>query len=119
MDEPDADNGHVIVSFDVSTAVRVGELEQSFRAQPGSSTSFRYRLGTVTFDEPDAKARAGKLNAVILEFVDRLEGVPPAVLNAPETFVRLFMTLPAGAETLDAGTVKRLADVGATIWIDA
>jgi hypothetical protein len=73
----------------------------------------------VTFDEPNWEARAEKLNAVILEFVDRLHGVSPAVLNSPETFVRLFMTLPAGAETLDAGTVKRLADVGATIWIDA
>ncbi|KTS11400.1 hypothetical protein [Microbacterium testaceum] len=119
MDDADADDGHVIISFDVSTAVRVGELEQSFRAQPRSSTSFRYRLGTVTFDEPDAKARADKLNAVIMEFVDRLHGVPPAVLDAPETFVRLFMTLPAGAETLHTETVKRLADVGATIWIDA
>lgn len=119
MDDPDADNGHVIVSFDVSTAVRVGELEQSFRAQPGSSTPFWYHLGTVTFDEPDWEARADKLNAVIMEFVDRLHGVPPAVLDAPETFVRLFMTLPAGAETLHAETVKRLADVGATIWIDA
>ncbi|KTS91126.1 hypothetical protein NS183_05600 [Microbacterium testaceum] len=118
MDYADADDGHVIVSFDVSTAVRVGELDQ-FRTQPGSAPAFSYRLGTVTFDESNAKARADKLNAVIMEFVDRLHGVPPAVLDAPETFVRLFMTLPAGAETLHAETVKRLADVGATIWIDA
>jgi hypothetical protein len=118
MDDSDSGDGHVIISFDVSTAVRVSELEQ-VRTKSGSGPPFSYHLGTVTFDEPNWEARAEKLNAVILEFVDRLHGVSPAVLNSPETFVRLFMTLPAGAETLDAGTVKRLADVGATIWIDA
>lgn len=115
--EMDADTGQVIVSLSVSTAVRVDELERYLRDPPVSP--FIYDLGRVKFDEPAWDARADKLNTTIHELVDRLESVPLAVLHAPESFVRLFMTLPSGAETLHAGTVKRLAEVNATVWIDA
>lgn len=113
----DADTGHVIVSLSVSTAVRVDELERYLRDPPVSP--FVYDLGTVKFDEPAWEARADKLNATIHELVDQLASVPRAVLHAPESFVRLYMTLPSGAETLEARTVQRLAGVNATVWIDA
>ena len=113
----DADTGHVIVSLSVFTAVRIDELERYLRDRADSS--FSYGLGTVKFDEPAWEARADKLNAVIDNLLDLLDNIPRAVLHAPESFVRLYMTLPTGAETISASTVKRLADVNATIWIDA
>jgi hypothetical protein len=81
MDDSDADDGHVIISLDAWTTVGVEELEHALSTQPGSFPSFWYRLGTVTFDEPNWEARADKLNAAILELVDGLRFVPPAVLR--------------------------------------
>lgn len=113
----DADTGHVIVSLSVFTVVRIDELERYLRDRADSS--FSYDLGTATFDEPAWEARADKLNATIHELVGQLASVPRDVLHAPESFVRLYMTLPSGAETLEARTVQRLAEVNATVWIDA
>jgi len=115
--EMDADTGHLIVSLSVWTAVRVDELERYLRDP--SESGFFYRLGTVKFEEPAWEARADKLNTTIHGLVDQLASVPRDVLHAPESFVRLYMTLPSGAETLEARTVQRLAEVNATVWIDA
>ncbi len=59
------------------------------------------------------------LKAAIGQHLDRLAAVPRDALHDPDAFVRLFLTLPRGAETIDAETVKRLAEVNATVWIDA
>lgn len=79
---------------------------------------FRYDIGHVKFEERDGKARADVLNAVLDEHVDRLIPVA-AELHRPDVFVRFFLTLPHGAETVHADTLKRLASVNATLWIDA
>ncbi|BAJ75651.1 Flp pilus assembly protein, ATPase CpaF [Microbacterium testaceum StLB037] len=115
--DADDDAGHVIVSLSVSTTTRVDELERYL--EDPSGPPFIYDLGMSSFDESAAEARADKLEMTITELVDRLEDVPRAVLHDPESFVRLYMTLPAGAETIGADIVKRLAEVNATIWIDA
>lgn len=109
----------MILSFSVFSLTRIGELS-AFLEEPSSPTDeFHYQLGTTTFDEPAWERRAEQLRAAINAFVDQLEHVPRDVLNSPGSFVRLFVTLPSGAETIDANTVKRLGDVNATIWIDA
>jgi hypothetical protein len=120
-DHPEADDdaGRVIVSLSVFSSSLVQELSQFLQGPSASPDKFHYRLGTATFDVPAWEPRAEMLHAAINDLLDRLERVPRALLNGPESFVRLFLTLPAGAETIDARTVKRLADVNATIWIDA
>lgn len=116
--EVDEVAGHVIVSFSVFSLTRIGELSAFLEASSSPTDDFHYRFGTTTFDEPAWERRAERLDAAINAFVDRLEHVPRHELNAAGSFVRLFLTLPSGAETIDASTVKRLADVNATIWID-
>lgn len=59
------------------------------------------------------------MQATINGLLGLVEPIPRASLHDPGAFVCLFMTLCRGAETIDAKTLKRLADVKATIWIDA
>lgn len=113
------DDSHVIVSFTVISATRIEGLTQ-YLAEPTTTVDgFFYDLGSTTFDEPGWEARADKLHQAINASLDRVEPIPRELLNDPGTFVRLFVTLPSGAETIDAQTVKRLADANTTIWIDA
>lgn len=115
----DDDAGHVIVSLAVFSSSRIEELSEFLRDPSASPDQFHYSLGTTTFDESGWERRADLLRTAVNDLLDQLERVPREVLNAPQSFVRLFLTLPAGAETIDASTVKRLAEVNATIWIDA
>ncbi|MFE1664560.1 hypothetical protein [Microbacterium sp. P02] len=113
------DDSYVIVSFTVISAARIEGLTQ-YLAEPDTTfDGFFYDLGTTTFDEPGWEARADKLHQAINVSLDRVAPIPRELLTDPGTFVRLFVTLPSGAETIDAQTVKRLADANATIWIDA
>jgi hypothetical protein len=113
------DDSQVIVSFTVISATRIEGLTQYLAEPTATVGGFFYDLGTTTFDEPGWEARASKLHQAINASLDRVEPIPREVLNDPGTFVRLFVTLPSGAETIDAQTVKRLADANTTIWIDA
>lgn len=113
------DNGYVIVSFTVISTAPIEGLAQYLRDSRTPADEFFYDLGTTSFEEPGSEARADKLQATINGFLDLVEPIPRAVLHHPGAFVRLFMTLCRGAETIDAKTLKRLADVNATIWIDA
>jgi hypothetical protein len=113
------DEGQVIASFTVISAARIEGLTQYLDEPTTAVDGFFYDLGTTTFDEPGWEARADKLHRAINAFLDRVEPIPRELLNDPGTFVRLFITLPSGAETIDAQTVKRLADANTAIWIDA
>lgn len=117
--EDEADDGYVIVSFTVISQAPIEGLAQYLEGSRTPADEYFYSLGTTTFEEPGWEARADKLDATINAFLDLLEPIPRDVLHDPGAFVRLFMTLCRGAETLRAETVKRLADVNATIWIDA
>lgn len=108
-----------MVRFSVLSSTRIPELSDFLEDHSPAVAEFHYRLGTTTFDEPAWVRRAERLRVAINDFVDRLERVPRDVLDAPGSFVRLCLTLPAGPKTIDASTMKRLADVNATIWIDA
>jgi len=113
------DFGHVIVSFTISAAAPIENLAQYLHPSPTPGAEFFYDLGMYTFEEPAAAARAKKLDATINGFLDLVESTPRDALHHPEAFVRLFMTLGRGAETISATTLKRLADMNATLWIDA
>ncbi|WP_157550843.1 hypothetical protein [Microbacterium sp. Root553] len=78
----------------------------------------RYDITTFSFDETDADTRADMLNDAIL---DRVALLTPAAeaLHRTDVWVRFFLTLPHGAETIRAETVRALAAVNATLWIDA
>ncbi|UNK69968.1 hypothetical protein [Microbacterium sp. H1-D42] len=116
----DPDNfGHVIVSFTIGTAAPIENLVQYLHPSPAPGAEFFYDLGTETFEEPSSASRADKLDATINSFLELVESTPRDALHHPEAFVRLFMTLGRGAETISATTLKRLADVNATVWIDA
>lgn len=119
-DSPEADDdGHVIVSFTVISAKRIEGLTEYLSEPTSSAEDFFYDLGTTTFNEPGWEARADLLHQAINTLLDRVEPISRESLQDRGTFVRLFITLPSGAETIDAQTVKRLADANATIWIDA
>lgn len=113
------DVGFVIVSFTVVTAVPVEGLVRHLRETRIEGDEFIYDLGTETFEEPETQARANKLDATINGFLDLTRSIPREVLHDPKAFVRLYLTFGRGAETVTAKTIKRLADVNATIWIDA
>lgn len=114
-----ADDGHVIVSFDVSSELPIEELKEYLREPKRPTGELRYLLGTTDFDEPSWERRASLLGSTINGFIDLLATIPRDVLHASTVFVRLYVTFPRGAETIDAQTVKRLAEVNATLWIDA
>lgn len=120
--DPDLDGDAdcwVTVSLSVFGAGRIERLEDYLQESAGPTDEHRYHLGTTTFNEPSWDRRAETLATTINDLLDRLASIPPDVLHAPTAFVRLFLTLPSGAETIDAKTLKRLAEVNATVWIDA
>lgn len=112
-------SGYVIVSFTVITASPIEGLSQYLSKPRARPDEFVYELGTQTFEEPESEARADQLDATINRFLDLLEPIPRGVLHDPNTFVRLYATFCRGAETISSTTLKRLAGVNATIWIDA
>lgn len=118
-DGRDRGDGHVIVSFDVLSQKVIQELADYWSEIQAPTDSYRYRFETMTFDELESQLRAAKLKSTINYYLDRLQAVPRGVLHGQETFVRLYVSIPAGAETIDARTVQRLAEVNASIWIDA
>ena len=111
--------GDVIVSFDVFTATRIEQLAEYSSESPSAGDGFHYSLGTTRFSEPSRQLRADLLRSRINQYLDLVATVSREVLDAPDSFVRLFLTLSPGDETIDAVAVKRLADANATIWIDA
>lgn len=117
-DEPD-DTGHVIASFTVFSPTPIDALAEHLVVRDPPEDAHRYDFGTVTFNELDAYRRADRLRETIDAFLNRLVDVPREDLHASGAFVRLFITFPRGAETIQAQTVQRLAEVNATIWIDA
>lgn len=118
-DGRDRGDGHVIVSFDVFSPKVIQELADYSSKIQAPTDSYRYRFETTTFDEPELQLRAAKLESTINDYLDRLQSVPRDVLHGQESFVRLYVSIPAGAETINARTVQRLAEANATIWIDA
>ena len=85
---------------------------------PQKNGGFRYDVGHVVFEESDWNARADALNDALTEHVARLAPAA-AALHRPDVWVRFFLTLPRGAETITAEAVHGLASVNATLWIDA
>ena len=112
----DDDEGHVILSVTVFGQNEVPGLDALTERREADAV--RYDIETFAFDETDAGARAEKLNDAILERVALLAPAAEA-LHRADVWVRFFVTLPRGAETLRADTVRALADVNATLWIDA
>ena len=112
----DDDEGHVILSVTVFGQNEVPGLDALTERREADGV--RYDIETFAFDETDAGARAEKLNDAILERVALLAPAAEA-LHRADVWVRFFVTLPRGAETLRADTVRALADVNATLWIDA
>lgn len=114
------DTGYVIVSLHVFSNDAIAELD-AWRIEPKGSEAgpITYKIGTISFEEPCWERRIDALQATIDELLDRLANVPRARFHEADTFSRLYLTLPAGAETISAETVKRLAEVNAVLWIDA
>ncbi|UJP11276.1 hypothetical protein L2X99_07030 [Microbacterium sp. KUDC0406] len=115
----DSADGYVIVSLAVVHAAPIAELAayETFDERVTDGSHW-YQLGTLPFTEKDAARRAEELDRTILSLIDRLDGVPAELLRSEEVFVRLFITFPHGAETISSSTLRRLADVGVTIWLD-
>jgi hypothetical protein len=115
----DSADGYVIVSLTVVHAVPITELA-AYETFSGRVTdgSHWYQLGTISFEEKDSAQRAEELDRAILTLIDRLAGAPVDLLRSEEVFTRLFITFPHGAETISSSTLRRLADVGATLWLD-
>ncbi len=114
----DADNDHsmIILSVTVFSEDRIDGL--AIFEVPSENGVFRYDVAHVDFEERDGNRRADVLNDTLNENIARL--VPMAeALHAPGVWVRFFLTLPHGAETIAAETVRGLASVNATLWIDA
>ncbi|KQZ23923.1 hypothetical protein ASD43_05815 [Microbacterium sp. Root553] len=112
----DDDDGHVILSVTVFGQDDVPGLEAL--TEHREADGIRYDITTFSFDETDADTRADMLNDAIL---DRVALLTPAAeaLHRTDVWVRFFLTLPHGAETIRAETVRALAAVNATLWIDA
>ncbi|WP_413354678.1 hypothetical protein [Microbacterium sp. 1P06AB] len=113
------DIGHIIATFTVVAEAPVEGLEQYSRESRDPADPVVHHLGSVTIDEPDAKARADALESAIDVFLDRADHVPRPVLHGPGVFVRLYVSFGHGAQTITSRTIRRLADVNATLWIDA
>ncbi|MFE6733925.1 hypothetical protein [Microbacterium sp. NPDC057650] len=115
----DSADGYVIVSLTVVHADPIAELAvyETFYERVTDGSHW-YQLGTLSFSEKDAARRAEELDRTILTLIDRLDSAPTELLRSEEVFTRLFITFPHGAETISASTLRRLADVGATIWLD-
>jgi hypothetical protein len=114
------DDGHVIVSLSVDSETNIAELGRwRMDSESDDAAQNSFDLGTISFDEPDWERRVIVLHSTIDALLDRLAEVPRDRLHQAGTIVRLFLTLPAGAETISAETVKRIAEVNAVLWIDA
>lgn len=114
----------VIFSLDVISEEPIpslASLQAEARPHRIDDTHFQYHIGKVSFEEGDWTRRADLLDDAIGELLDRLDrtGVTPEELSDPAVFVRAFLTLPPGAETVRANLVQRLGRVNATLWIDA
>jgi hypothetical protein len=116
QDDEDDDHSMIILSVTAFSEERIDELA-TFEV-PWEDGVFRYDVGHVDFEEPDWDRRADVLNDMLNENIARLAPVADA-LHAPGAWVRFFLTLPRGAETIAAETVRGLASVNATLWIDA
>jgi len=117
------DDGYVIFSLTIYSSHAISQISQ-LEKRPSSARDgddFHYPIHHSSFTEPDWHARAEKLdcsvNAALVE-LDTL-GVGMETFDHSDVVVRAFFTFLAGAETLSARTVRRLAAVNATIWIDA
>ena len=118
-DDADDDHGQVIVSLDVFAAEAIDELSGFEATVAGQSDGRRYELGTITLFEEDADRRADALDHAVSTLIGILAEVSREALFAEGTFVRLFVTFGAGAQTLSASLVQRIAAVNATVWIDS
>lgn len=112
----DEDDSQVILSVTAFGENPIPALE-AFEV-PQADGGFRYDVGHVVFKESDWSARADVLNDALTEHVARLTSAT-AALHRPDVWVRFFLTLPRGAETITAETLRGLASVNATLWIDA
>lgn len=117
-EEEDDARGQVIVSLDVFAAEAIEELSAFDATVPEQGDGWRYDLGTITLFEEDAIRRADALDQAVDTLIGQLSDVPRGVLFADASFVRLFMTFGAGAQTLRPALVRKIADVNATVWID-
>ncbi|MDF2558800.1 MAG: Flp pilus assembly protein ATPase CpaF [Microbacterium sp.] len=115
----DDDHGLVIVSLDVFSPSPIEALSAFEWTSEPRDDGWRYQLGTVSFDEPEADARADALDNAVMTLLDLLSEVPREVLFDDRAFVRLFLTFGRGAQTLDSSLVQRIAAVNGTIWIDS
>lgn len=113
------DHGLVIVSLDVFSPSPIEALSAFEWTSEPRDDGWRYQLGTVSFDEPEADARADALDNAVTTLLDLLSEVPREVLFDDRAFVRLFLTFGRGAQTLDSSLVQRIAAVNGTIWIDS
>lgn len=113
------DHGLVIVSLDVFSPSPIEALSAFEWTSEPRDDGWRYQLGTVSFDEPEADARADALDNAVMTLLDLLSEVPREVLFDDRAFVRLFLTFGRGAQTLDSSLVQRIAAVNGTIWIDS
>ena len=113
------DLGFIIVSLDVFSTAPIAELSAFERVDPNSDGERRYELGKISFEEEDATTRAQMLESTVLTLLDLLREVPRTALFDSGTFVRLFLTLGRGAQTLSSALVQKLAAVNATVWIDS
>jgi hypothetical protein len=114
----------MIFSLSVISEEPIGSLasyQTQARPRHAGNTHFHYDIGKVSFEEGEWRRRADLLNDAIGELLDRLDGtdVTPEELFDPGVFVRAFLTLPPGAETIRANLVQRLGRINATLWIDA
>lgn len=113
------DHGLVIVSLDVFSPSPIEALSAFEWTSEPRDDGWRYQLGTVSFDEPEADARADALDNAVMTLLDLLSEVPREVLFDDRAFVRLFLTFGRGAQTLGSSLVQRIAAVNGTIWIDS
>ncbi len=112
----DGDDTRVILSVTVFSLQAVPGLDALRKRR--DTAGYRYDIESLSFDEPDAEVRANTLNDALLARVALLAPASEA-LHRPDVWVRFFVTLPRGAETITAETVRALASVNATLWIDA
>lgn len=110
------DDTRVILSVTVFSLQAVPGLDALKKRR--DTDGYRYDIESLSFDEPDAEVRADTLNDALLARVALLAPAAEA-LHRPDVRVRFFVTLPRGAETITAETVRALASVNATLWIDA
>jgi hypothetical protein len=129
MAEPDVvddDACYVIFSLGVHSSHPIAALA-AFRDLglnrriPRPADHYFYDFGWSSFSEDDTSARAHKLDAIVNEAIDRMDGtgIDPDDLDASDVDVRAFFTFDPGAETISSEIVQRLARYHATIWIDA